>query len=150
MFSRILMICVGNICRSPMAEGELAARLRKRGVLATVESAGIAALVGKPADPMAQELMRKRGIDISAHRARQLTPEMIRAFELILVMEAEQQRAVESMLPGARGRVHRIGRWGAFDVPDPYGGDGEDFEEALQLIVRGIDDLEKAFWAARH
>jgi protein-tyrosine phosphatase len=149
MFGRILTVCVGNICRSPMAEGELRARLQARGVDAVVESAGIAALVGKPADPTSIELMAARGVDISAHRARQLTPELIRSFELILVMEADQQRAVEDILPGARGRVHRIGRWGNFDVPDPYRRDREDFEHALALIVKGVDDLEKAFWPVR-
>jgi protein-tyrosine phosphatase len=146
MFGRILTVCVGNICRSPMAEAELMARLRKRGTQAVVESAGLAALVGRPADPIARELMLERGADISVHRARQLTPELTRSFELILVMDAEQQRAVEAMFPGARGRVHRIGRWGAFDVPAPYRQDRPAFERALQLIVRGIDDLEKAFW----
>jgi protein-tyrosine phosphatase len=146
MFGRILTVCIGNICRSPMAEGELVHRLRARGVQAVVESAGIAALVGKPADPTSQELMQARGIDISRHRARQLTPELIRSFELILVMEADQQREVEDILPSARGRVHRLGRWGDFDIPDPYRQGRDAFEEALELIVRGVDDLERAFW----
>ena len=149
MFSRILTVCIGNICRSPMAEAELAARLRKRGLQAIVESAGIAALVGRPADPTAQELMLERGIDISGHRARQLTPDLVRSFELILVMEAQQQHAVEAILPSARGRVHRIGRWGDFDVPDPYRRGREHFERALDLVVRGVDDLENAFWPRR-
>ncbi len=149
MFGRILTVCVGNICRSPMAEAELARRLASRGVKAVVESAGIAALVGRPADPIAQELMLERGSDISSHRARQLTPDLIRSFELILVMESEQQRAVEAILPSARGRVHRIGRWGNFDVPDPYRRDQDAFERALELIVQGVDDLEKAFWPQR-
>ncbi len=148
MFSRILMVCVGNICRSPMAEGELRHRLSSRGIAAVVESAGLHALVGRPADEIAQALMGERGIDIAQHRARQLTPELIRSFELILVMEAEQQREVESIMPGARGRVHRLGRWGGFDVPDPYRRDRAAFEGALALILRGLDDLEKAFWGA--
>jgi len=149
VFSRILTVCVGNICRSPMAEVLLAERLRARGAGAVVESAGIAALVGRPADSIAQALVAERGLDLSRHRARQLTPELIRAFELVLVMEAEQQRAVESILPSARGRVHRIGRWGGFDVPDPYRRDRAAFERALTLIERGIDDLETAFWPKR-
>jgi protein-tyrosine phosphatase len=149
VFKRILTVCVGNICRSPMAAALFSERLRSGGANATVESAGIAALVGKPADPIAQELMRERGLDISAHRARQLTPEIIRSFELILVMEAEQQRAVESILSSARGRVHRIGRWGDFDVPDPYRRGRGEFERALDLISRGVDDFEKAFWPRR-
>jgi protein-tyrosine phosphatase len=149
MFSRILIVCVGNICRSPMAEAEMAARLRNRRLQAIVESAGIAALVGRPADSTAQELMLERGIDISGHRARQLTPDLVRSFELILVMEVQQQRAVEAILPSARGRVHRIGRWGDFDVPDPYRRGREEFARSLALIVRGVDDLERAFWPRR-
>jgi protein-tyrosine phosphatase len=133
-----------------MAEAVLAHRLAARGVTATVASAGIGALVGKPADPTAVELMRERGLDITSHRARQLTPDLIRDAELILVMEADQQKAVESILPSARGRVHRIGRWGQFDVPDPYRRDRAAFERALALIDRGVDDLEKAFWPVRH
>lgn len=149
MFSRILTVCVGNICRSPMAEALLADRLRRCGVAAVVESAGIAALVGRPADPIAQALMAERALDISGHRAQQLTPDLIRSFELILVMEAAQRHAVEAILPAARGRVHRIGRWGDFDVPDPYGRERPAFERALALIERGIEDLQSSFWPKR-
>ena len=149
MFSRILMVCVGNVCRSPMAAALLRDRLGRRGVVLGVESAGISALVGRSAEPTAQELMRDRGLDISGHRARQLTPELIRSFELVLVMEASQQPEVEAILPTARGRVYRIGRWGSFDVPDPFGRDGPAYEHALALIDRGVDDLERAFWPKR-
>jgi protein-tyrosine phosphatase len=144
LFTRILTVCVGNICRSPMAEVILAHRLADRGV--KVESAGIAALVGRPADELAQELMRERDLDLSQHRARQLTTAMLRDFELVLVMSAEQQRVVESLSPGVRGRVHRIGRWGDFDVPDPFRQGRLAFERSLELIDRGIDDLVKTFW----
>jgi len=149
VFSTILTVCIGNICRSPMAEAVLADLLRRSGVAAAVESAGIEALVGRPPDPMAVELMAARGLDISGHRARQLTPEVIRSFELILVMEAEQQAEVEAILPSARGRVRRLGHWGGFDIPDPYRRGRTAFAQALALIDRGIGDLEKAFWPRR-
>lgn len=143
MFDRILMVCVGNICRSPMAEALLAHELRASSPHRVVESAGISALVGKPADPIAVELMKERGIDLSAHRARQLTGNLLRDFELVLVMEAGHQRAVESMQPSARGKVFRLGKWGNFDVPDPYRHPREEFERSLALIERGIRDLRK-------
>jgi len=149
VFSTILTVCMGNICRSPMAEAALADRLGRRGVAAAIASAGISALVGRPADPIAQQLMAERGLDISRHRARQLTPELIRSFELILVMEGDQQRAVEAILPSARGRVQRIGHWGGFDVPDPYRQGRPAFERSLDLIERGLGDLERAFWPKR-
>jgi protein-tyrosine phosphatase len=149
VFTSILTVCMGNICRSPMAEAALADRLGRRGVAAVIASAGITALVGRSADPIAQELMAGRGLDISGHRARQLTPELIRSFELIVVMEKDQQKAVEAILPSARGRVRCIGHWGGFDVPDPYRQGRPAFELALALIERGLDDFEKAFWSKR-
>ncbi len=64
-------------------------------------------------------------------------------------MEKRQERAVESIFPPARGRVHRIGRFGAFDVPDPYGGPRAAFELSLALIERGIADFVRAFWSTK-
>ena len=149
MFGSILVTCVGNICRSPMAEALLQDRFAKRNLVVRVGSAGIGALVGRPAEPAAVELMKERGLDISAHRARQITLELVAAHELILVMEARHKKAVESMFPVARGRVQHLGRWGGFDVPDPFRGKRADFERALQLIEEGIGELERAFWPDR-
>ncbi len=146
MFSSILIVCVGNICRSPMAEAMLARRLASRGAI-RIGSAGIAALVGRPADPTARALMQERGLDISGHRARQLTPEMAMTHDLILVMDAELKRSVERLVPSSLGRVHRIGRFGDFDVPDPVGRERPVFERALALIERGIDNFQRAFWS---
>jgi low molecular weight protein-tyrosine phosphatase len=147
VFKRILMVCTGNICRSPMAEVVLARRLRDKGLSTAVESAGLGALVGWPADPIACELMKARGLDLSSHRARQLTREMLRRADLVLTMEAGQQRAVEELDASARGRVHRIGRIGRFDVLDPYRQGQAAFEQALALIERGIGELENVFWS---
>ncbi len=147
MFDRILIVCVGNICRSPMAEGVLRARALARGRALTVESAGIAALVGRPAEPEAVALLATRGVDIASHRARQLTPELASRFDLVLVMEEGHVKAVEALAPALRGRVHRVGKFGGFDVPDPYRRGDAAFAHALHLIERGLDDLEARFWS---
>ena len=107
MLDRVLIVCVGNICRSPMAEGLLRARIRHRPGF-QVSSAGVGALVGHPADPLAVELMAARGIDITGHRARQVTQEMLAAVDLVLVMEKGHQDEVHRMSPQSRGKVHRI------------------------------------------
>lgn len=141
MFEQVLVICVGNICRSPMGEALLAQGLHNAGHdRIQVTSAGLSALAGQPADLMAQALMRREGIDISAHRARQLTPVMISEADLILVMEAEHRRAVEFMSPSARGKVYRLGEWRKADVPDPYRQSEEMFQSALILIKHFVAD----------
>ena len=89
-------------------------------------------------------LLADRGIDISSHRARQLTGPLVEAFDLVLVMEARQVRLVEALSPAARGRTRPVGARGGFDVPDPYGGDREDFLRALRLIERGLEGLAPA------
>lgn len=143
--NRVLMVCSGNICRSPMAEGLLRTRFQRRGA-GTVASAGLHALVGRPADPLAVKLLAERGVDLSEHRARQLTPDLLVEFDLVLVMEDAQRRALEALSRAARGRVHLLGRFGGFEVPDPYRRPRAAFEEACALIERGLDDFERAFW----
>ena len=130
-----------------MAEALLRSRFAARG-RGTVASAGLAAAVGRPADPLAVALLAERGLDLSAHRARQLTPDMVAGAELVIVMEEAQQHELERLSPAARGRVHRIGRFGAFDVGDPFRKPREAFERALRAIERGLDDFDGVFWSA--
>ncbi|VWB36522.1 protein-tyrosine-phosphatase [Burkholderia lata] len=137
----LLVVCVGNVCRSPMAQALLAARLP--GV--DVQSAGIGALDGQPADPHAIGLMHERGLDLATHRARQVSSRHVTRADLILTMDLGQKRWLERRHPFLCGRVFRLGSAGhGFDVPDPYLGPRASFEHSLRLIERGVDA-----WCAR-
>lgn len=137
MFEHILVLCTGNICRSPIAEVLLRRAVGPAGV--QVASAGTAALVGAPADPIARALMAERGIDISAHVARQATGEMLSRAELILVSERAHLQWVVDRYPALRGRVCRLTRWsGDRPVTDPHGQPRAAFEQALAEIDTAI------------
>jgi protein-tyrosine phosphatase len=123
-----------------MAEGLFRELVREKAMDTMVHSAGIGALVDHAADPIAVELMQEMGVDISAHRARQLSREIIADSELILTMEPWQQQEVERKFPFAKGRVFTIGRWSDITVDDPYKKPREAFEEALEGIRQGVRD----------
>jgi len=133
----VLFVCVGNICRSPMAEGLFRQALPGREVC----SAGIHAMTGSPADPTAVRLMREHGVDIGGHRAQQLARWMIGEMDLILTMDAEQKNFIERKFPEARGRIWRLGEYGNYDIPDPYRQGEAAFRHAYQLISQGMDEL---------
>ena len=137
MIRHILVVCVGNICRSPMAEALLKRELREQKGF-TVESAGLGALVGHPASEFSIELMDELGVDISAHRARQIHPDMVREADLVLVMEAGHKRAVDDADATARGKVFRLGEWQDLDIDDPYRQPKTAFADALKDIELGV------------
>ena len=143
MIRHILVVCVGNICRSPMAEALLRDALREQQDI-IVESAGLGALVDHPASEHAVTLMRERGLDIGEHRARQITPDMVREADLVLVMEAGHKRAIDANEPVARAKIYRLGEWQERDIKDPYRQPREAFEAALADIDEGV-----AEWAKR-
>ncbi|MFS2047741.1 low molecular weight protein-tyrosine-phosphatase [Variovorax sp. Varisp41] len=136
----ILIICIGNICRSPMGEALMARALPEF----SVSSAGVGALVGHSADPIAQTLMGERGLDIGTHRARQLTQELCQNSDLILTMDSDQRRHIESRYPFTRGKVFRLGEGKKIDIPDPYKLGRAAFDSALGLIDSGVQ-----VWADR-
>ncbi|MCT8175260.1 low molecular weight protein-tyrosine-phosphatase [Variovorax sp. CY25R-8] len=136
----VLVVCIGNICRSPMGEAIIASELPHL----EVSSAGIGALVGKPADPVARELMAERGLDIESHRARQLTSLMCQRADLILAMDEEQRLHINHRHPFTRGKLFRLGDIARIDIPDPYRLGRAAFEQALQLIDAGA-----TAWAER-
>jgi protein-tyrosine phosphatase len=123
-----------------MAEGMLAVALPGR----QVSSAGTGALSGYPADPMARELMQEKGIDIDAHRARQLNLTLCQRADLILVMDRDQRVLVQQRYPFTSGKVFRMAEHSGHDVPDPYRRDRAAFEASLALIEEGARQ-----WAQR-
>jgi low molecular weight protein-tyrosine phosphatase len=145
---RILFVCMGNICRSPVAQGVFESVARREGLAEkiTVDSAGTHGFyhAGEPPDPRAQESVISRGIDISDQRARLLDPEDCERFDYILTMDEENYSAVSSLCRGsavvrpfldyATGSPER-------EVPDPYHGGPGGFEYALNLIEEASEGL---------
>lgn len=132
----ILTVCIGNICRSPIAQGLLAQQLPGH----TVWSAGLGALVGQPADPMSVQVSAANGLDISAHRAQQINSFLCQQAELILVMEQLHKTQLEQLFPSVRGKTFRLGQYGQFDIADPYRQPLEAFEAAYISIAQGVSD----------
>lgn len=142
----IMTVCVGNICRSPVAEGLLAQALPQ----CKVWSSGLHAVVGSPAEPTAQALALEAGVDISAHRAQQVQAWMCTQADLILVMEAAHLRELAQRFPLARGKIRLLGEFGTehastpYDIADPYLQPRAAFEAAHSAIAQGT-----AQWARR-
>jgi protein-tyrosine phosphatase len=137
VFKRILTVCVGNICRSPTAEYLLRQHLSHRGI--QVGSAGISAMRDHPMDSTAAQVMGEHGVDGSGHRARQVTPELLRESDLILGMEKSHLAALARLAPEASGKMFLLDKWGgARDIPDPYRQQRPAFEHVYALIDQGI------------
>ncbi|MCE9662475.1 low molecular weight phosphotyrosine protein phosphatase [Halomonas sp. M5N1S17] len=137
MFSRILVVCTGNICRSPVGE----ALLRQGLPHVRVASAGLGALVGHEVEPTARRLAEADGLDVSEHRARQISEAMVKEADLLLVMSEGQRMAVARQFPSATGKTMRFGRWlsggesNGADIPDPYRGGEEVFVRVHERLT---------------
>jgi len=105
-----------------------------------IESAGIGALVGKPADDTAQAVLRDNGVDASTHRARQVTRDMLAEADLILAMEDRHLKHLYEMAPQTRGKAFLLGKWlDGQPIPDPYRQQRPAFEHVYQLIDQATD-----------
>ena len=147
---RVLFVCSGNTCRSPMAEGVLRHRLAERGLAARFEadSAGLEAVrLGRPPDPRAVDRAAARGTDIGGRRARRFSDPDFDRFDLILAMDRGHLDELRGRRPtGARAEVHLFlayaGReTGRTEVPDPFPGALADYDLALDLIEPGMDGV---------
>lgn len=139
-FDSILVVCVGNICRSPTAERLLKQALPHK----TISSAGISALAGHAADDTATAVADQNGVSLEGHVARQLTRELCQQHDLILVMEQKHIDAVTRIAPEVRGKTMLYGHWIKRDIPDPYRQSREAFEFTYDLLA----DATQA-WAQR-
>lgn len=147
MVPSVLFVCLGNICRSPLAEGvfrELAAR---EGVAVRIDSAGTGDWhLGHAPDKRAQAVAAKNGVDICSLRARLVTPDDFRTFDYIVAMDASNLANLEAMRPDdATAKVGRLLDYatqaGVPDVPDPYYGGPEGFDETYRLVEAGAKGL---------
>jgi protein-tyrosine phosphatase len=138
----VLVVCTGNICRSPTGEGVLRHLARARGLdgRLRIASAGTHDYhVGEPPDPRTLKHASKRGYDFSAQRAAQVRKQDFEAFDYILAMDRSHLRILRSMQPpGSKAKVglflEASGKWKGEDVPDPYYGGGEGFERVLDMV----------------
>ena len=143
MFSSVVTVCTGNICRSPLAEYLFRSRLE--GVSAKVSSAGIQALVNQPADVLAQEIAQTHGLDLSPHLGRQVEKSVLEEHELILVMEDHHRDYIRSRFPQVSGKVFLLGKWEEeMQIPDPYKKSPDFFKEVYSQIDRSV-----AHWVNR-
>ena len=141
MFNKILVVCVGNICRSPTGE----ALLQKYAPQCVVRSAGVQAMVDKPADSQAQAIALQNGVEMAQHIARQLDEAMCHEADLILVMESSHIRTVEKICPTVRGKVMLFGQWlSNKEIADPY----RRSDEMFALVYQQIDAAAKK-WAEK-
>ena len=132
--NNILVLCIGNICRSPTAEALLKQQFPEKKIW----SAGLAALVGNPADNMSVKIAARNGLDLSQHRAQQVLSLMCQRADMILVMETFQKSELEKKMPLVRGKVFGLGDIGKFEIADPYRKSISAFETAYADIARGV------------
>lgn len=148
MFNCILVVCTGNICRSPVAEAMLKTHFPDR----QIQSAGLNALVGERVDSCMSSLAKADGLEVENHKARQLTVSMLQWAELVLVMTDDQRYSVASLYPASAGKTKLFGCWlrsmdshrMGENIPDPYRKSPEFSKEAYKKLKAAADA-----WAAR-
>lgn len=142
MFDSVLVVCAGNICRSPTAEYVLKQKLEGKNI--SVSSAGLTALEGKPADATARQVALVNGVNMDAHQGRQLTSTLVAQNSVILVMEERHLNDVHARYPEARGKTFLLGKWiNNAEIPDPYKQSQEAFEHVYKLIDSACSAWQK-------
>jgi len=143
LFKNILVVCVGNICRSPAAEILLRNALASSAI--TVTSAGLGARVGEAMEPKARQVLEGHGHSAQTFIARQITSDIVNQSDLILVMENAHIKQVLNIAPHARGKVFLLGKWQSDrEIHDPYRQGKAAFIHAHALIEEAV-----CSWAQR-
>lgn len=141
MFDRILIVCTGNICRSPIGERFLRNLLPNK----KIDSAGIGALVNHTADPSAVKIAAQHGISLEGHSGQQFTSSLGRQYDLILVMEKYHLEQIGRIAPEARGKTMLFEHWiDQREIPDPY----KKSDEAFLSVYKLIEQAGK-YWAKK-
>ena len=131
MFNSILIVCTGNICRSPIAERKLRELLPGK----KIDSAGTGALVDHAADASAIMVSAKHGLMLDGHKGKQISSRLANQYDLILVMEKSHLEQISTMSPESRGKIMLLGHWlNQKEIPDPYRKSQEAFESVYTLI----------------
>ncbi len=148
---KVLFVCMGNICRSPTAEGMFVELLKRHGLeeQIIVDSAGTHAYhIGSAPDPRARAAAAKRGADIGSQRARKVAPADFETFDYILAMDRDNLDILAELCPpDLRDKLQLLLRYapdvGIDEVPDPYYGGTAGFERVLDLIEAAVEGLLK-------
>jgi protein-tyrosine phosphatase len=146
---KVLFVCLGNICRSPTAEGVFSALVEREGLTEQIsaDSAGVGSWhIGNPPDRRATAAALQRGIDLSLQRARQVKVADFQRFDYVIAMDAENHSALGGLCPaGEEDRLHMFLQFapglGIDDVPDPYYGGGNGFEDVLDMVEAASSGL---------
>jgi len=143
---RVLFVCAGNTCRSPLAAAALRRAVGEAGRRVAIASAGVAATDGSPATESAVAAGQRHGLDVGAHRAQRASAELLEQADLVLALDVAELEAVRRLQGGVASRSHLITELGAgarsgAGVPDPFGGSPEAYEECWRRIAEHVERI---------
>ncbi len=157
MQTKILMVCLGNICRSPLAEGILKAKVNKENLPVIVDSAGIANYhEGEKPDRRSINVAKKHGIDISKQRGRQFTENDFDQFDLIYAMDTSNYNNICALAKNEKEKskvkliLNEIYPNSNASVPDPYYGGDNGFEDVYQMLNKSCEEIIKSLLEIQH
>ena len=141
---RVLVVCTGNTCRSPLAAVALTRALGSDAARVEVGSAGTAARDGAPASELSREVAAAAGLDLTPHRSRRLRAELLSGVDLVLLMDPRDRALVRALDPEAASQAYGLADFGQAvptgeAIPDPFGGSPEAYEEALRRIETHLE-----------